>query len=317
MTEINEKSPGRTLYDESVYKEKGSLLKIIAAILMVPLLLITFRFLNQILWWNVSKLEIKSYKTAGIEDFSFLGFSSFKKAQKKISQISQASIKDKIVVSYFDMIHQNVFIVNNRGTRRFMNLGLMNFYAEAGTTTVFFHPTEIIEIRRENVPGKAFFSGISLFSQLFKTMAKKISDEKNESRMSFILNPIENSKYLKIPYMVYFFLPLLIIIMLGTGHRKFFISFFYYIGIFLLFDFKRIFFIAPFSWLTDIVGIDVSRTAAVIISAIILTLFIVGGFWGIFSKHKKKSMEHVDYYFSIWNKGIIVFFLLLPLALRF
>ena len=117
--------------------------------------------------------------------------------------------------------------------------------------------------------------------------------------------------------MVYFFLPLLVIIMLGASHRKFFISFFYYPGLFLLFDFKKVFFIAPFSWLTDLVGIDLSHTAAAIISAILLTLFLVGGFWGILSKHKKESMDYTGYYISVWGKGIIAFFLLLPVALRF
>lgn len=317
MTEIKKKSPGKTLYNESQSREKVSVLKIIIAIMMVPLLLFALRFLNHMLWWNVSKLELKSSKTAGIEDFTFLGLSTYNKAQKKLVLISQTTIKDKSIVSYYDIIHPNVFIVNNRGAGRFVNLGLMNVYAEPGITTLFFHPSEIIEPRRENVPVKAFYFGISLFPQLFKTLAKQISAGENERVMSFILNPIEDSKYLKIPYMVYFFLPLLVIIMLGAGHRKFFISFFYYPGLLLLFDFKRIFFIAPFSWLTDLLGIDVSRTAAAIISAIIVTLFIVGGFWGILSKHKKESLDHTGCYLTVWGKGLIIFFFLLPLALRF
>ena len=317
MTEINEKSPGKTLYDESQPRVKVSVLRIIITIMMVLLLLFAVRFLDHMLWWNVSKLELKSSKTAGIEDFTFLGLSTYKKAQKKLAVISQTTIKDKSIVSYFDIIHPNVFIVNNRSSRRFVNLGLMNFYAEPGKTALLFHPSEIIEIRREKVPVKAFYFGISLFPQLFKTLAKQISDEKSERKISFILNPIENSKYLKIPYMVYFFLPLLVIIMLGAGYRKFFISFFYYVGLFLLFDFKKIFFIAPFSWLTNLVGIDLSHTAAAIISAIILTLFLAGGVWGILSKRKKESLDYTGCYLTVWGKGGIVFFLLLPLALRF
>lgn len=317
MTELDEKSPGKTLYDESQSREKAPVLKIITATLMVLLLLFTVRFLDHLLWWNVSKLELKHSKTAGIEDFTFLGLSTYNKAQKKLALISQTTINDKCIVSYYDIIHPNVFIVNNRGAGRFVNLGLMNVYAEPGITTFFFHPSEIIETGRENVPAKAFYFGISLFPQLFKTLAKQISTGENERGISFILNPIENSKCLKIPYMVYFFLPLLIIIMLGAGHRRFFISFFYYLGLLLLFDFKRIFFIAPFSWLTDLVGLDVSRTAAIIISAIMLILFIIAGFWGIFSKHKKESLDHNGRSLTVWGKGVIIFFFLLPLALRF
>jgi hypothetical protein len=215
------------------------------------------------------------------------------------------------------MIHPGVFIVNNRGSRRFLNLGIMNVYVEPGITALLLHPSEIIETRMESAPALAFYFGISLFPQLFKTLAKQISPDESEKKISFILNPIENSKHLKIPYMIYFFLPLLIIMMLGAGHRKFFISFFYYVGLFLLFDFKKVFFIAPFSWLTGLVGIDVSHTAAAIISAIILTLFIVAGFWGVFSKHRKESMDNRGCYLTVWGKGTVIFFLLLPLALRF
>lgn len=314
---MDEKEPAETLYDESQYKPQVSIVRIILVILFVLVLLFAARFLNHMLWWNITKWELKNSKTARIEDFIFNGFSKYEKAHKKLLDFSKTHIKDKAVVSYFDLVHPTVFIINNRGTKSFVNIGLMNIYPGPGITILFFHPTEIIETRRENAAVKASYYGTSLFPVFFNTLAKKISKGEEGRGISFILNPIEDAKYLKIPYMIYFFLPLLVIFVLGANFRRFYISFFYYLGLFLLFDFKKVFFIAPFSWLTNLLGLDVSHTAAAIISALILTVFLVGGFWGIFYKSKREPREAAGFYLTLWGRGLIIFFLLLPLVLRF
>lgn len=317
MTKMNDKKPAETLYDEESYKPKSSFLKIILIGLSVAVLLITLRFLNHMLYWNMAKLELKNSKTARIEDFSFLGFSSYKKAQKKLLDFSTIKINEKVIVSYYDLVHPAVFIINNRGTKKFVNIGIMNVYPESGITTLFFHPTEIIESRRENAPAKASYYGTSLFPQLYKALAKQKSGAEKGRGISFILNPLEDAKYLKIPYMIYFYLPLLVILIMGANFRRFLISFFYYLGMFLLFDFKKVFFTGPFSWLTNLIGINISHTVTAIISALILTIFLIIGFLGIFYNRKREAGEAAGYYLTTWGKGLIVLFLLLPFVLRF
>jgi hypothetical protein len=317
MTEFNKKDPGRTLYDKSRYKPKVSILKIVFVIFFVLALLLAVCFLDHMLWWNAAKWELKSSRTGRSEDFLFLGFSNYEKAQKKLSEFTGTHINDKTVVSYFDLTHRNVFIINNRGTKSFLNVGIMSVYPESGITTLLFHPSEIVETRRENFSTKALYYGTSLFPQLFDATAKRISKGEEGKGIGFIFNPINDTKYLKIPYMIYFFLPLLIIILLSANYRRFAISFFYYGGLFLLFDFKRVLFIAPFSWLINLLGVNISHTAAAIISALMLTVFITTGFMGIVYKHKREPVENTGYFLPFWGRGLIVFFLLLPLVLRF
>lgn len=317
MTELSEEKPGKTLYDKSQYKPKISIVKILFVIIFVLGLLFAVRFLNQMLWWNVTKWEIKSSQTGRIESFNFLGLANIEKAQKKLSYFSQTSIQEKTIVSYFDLVHPAVFIINNKGAKSFVNIGMMNVYPEPGITTLSFYPSEIIETKRENSPAKALYFGHCLFPKLFETLAAHISGDGAGKGISFIFNPVEDSKYLKIPYMLYFFLPLLIIILLGAHYPKFIISFFYYAGLFLLFDFKRVFFSVPFSWLTNLLGLEVSHLVSAIISALMLTVFIAAGFAGIFYKRRRDPMDYRGYYLTYWGRGLVIFFILLPLVLRF
>lgn len=317
MAEISEETPVKTLYDKSQYKPKVSFVKILFVIIFVLALLFAVRFLNHMLWWNVTKWEIKSSQTGRSESFTFLGLANVEKAQKKLSYFSQTSIQEKTIVSYYDLVHPAVFIINNRGAKSFVNIGMLNVYPEPGITTLSFYPSEIIKTKREKIPATAFYFGHCLFPKLFGALATHISDGGAGKGISFIFNPVEDSKYLKIPYMIYFFLPLLIIILLGAHYPKFIISFFYYVGLFLLFDFKRVFFSIPFSWLTNLLGLEVSHIVSAIISALMLIVFIVAGFAGIFYKRRRDPLDYSGYYLTYWGKGLVIFFILLPLVLRF
>ncbi len=318
-----------TMYDASQYKEKAPLGKILLVIGFVVVMLLAVRFLNLILWWNVTRLELTHdhdpLTKARVGDYSFLGLSGNEAARKKlVNLVTLQRVREVTVTSYFDFLHPAVFLIHSRSNKPYVNLGRMSVYPDKGFTALFFHPTEILETRRQKTGRYATYFGSSLFPALYEKLAGYISSngmgegakDKGEG-ISFIVKPIEETEYLKIPYYFYFYLTLLAILILSAHYGStFYISFFYYLGLFLLFDFKQVLFIVPFQWLINLLGNNISQTLAVIISASIVTLFVIGGFIGIFNS-RKRNKDQVGYNLTVWGKGLIFFFLLLPLSLRF
>lgn len=319
----NSKEPqpvGRTVYDASLYKHRASTGKIILLAAAVLLLLAAVRFLNLTLWWNMTRLEI-SQSNSRVGDYTFLGLSSRQAAQDKLMNSPVRSMKAVSVAAYFDGFHPMVFLVNcNRGGT-FTNLGLTAFYPQTGVTTVIFHPTEIIETHRNGEPAAAVYFGRSLFPVLYEKLAgfiagNGVGESAGNQKISFILNRTEDTDYLNIPYYIYFYVPLLGILFLGAYYgRVFYISFFYFPGLFLLFDFRRVLFTGPFDWLIRLTGLEISQTAAAIVSAVLVGLFVLGGFAGIFNGRNRDSDSEPA--FTTRARALIFFFLLLPLALRF
>lgn len=308
------------MYGEAGHRPKQPLAKILLVTVLVVLLLCVVRFLNLVMWWNVTRLELSTTQLTRVENYHFLGLSSYEKAEKKCQYFSQVRPTGETIVSYFDPVHPVVFLVDKGDQRGFVNLGLMTVYPGPGLTAFIFYPADIVESKRKNSPGKAVYFGNSLFPGLFQTLAKYIAgsggrDQPPGSGISYIINPLEDSKYLKVPYMVYFYLPMVLIFILGVHYGgAFYISFFYYLGLFLLFDFRKVLFIIPFSWLIKLLGIEVSPLAAFITAALVLTLFAVLAFVGISYYRRLAPAERR---LGLWSKGLIFFFLLCPLFLRF
>ena len=323
----NNRKPGRTLYDASQYKIKTPFGKILAAIGFVVVLLLAIRFLNLILWWNVTRLELTHdhdpLAKARVGDYRFQGLSGYEAARKKMMDaVALQRVREVTVISYFDFLHPAIFLIHSRSSNPYVNLGRMSVYPDKGYTALYFHLSEILETRRKETGTHAAYFGRSLFPVLYETLAGTISGsrigERTSSKgqgISFILEPLEETAYLKIPYYLYFYLSLLAILILSAHYGStFYISFFYYLGLFLLFDFKKALFTIPFQWLINLLGVNISQTLAAVISAGIVTLFVIGGFIGIFSSRQR---DPVDYNLTVWGKGLIFFFLLLPLFLRF
>lgn len=329
LAEENKRKQDRkpTMYDASQYKEKAPLGKILLVIGFVLVLLLAIRFLNLSLWWNVTRLELTHdhdpLTKARVGDYSFMGLSGYEAARKKLmNSVTLQRVREVTVTSYFDLLHPAIFLIHSRSSKPYVNLGRMSVYPDKGFTTLFFHPTEILETRRQKTGRYAIYFGSSLFPALYKKLAGYISSngigegakDKGEG-ISFIVKPIEETEYLKIPYYIYFYLSLLAILILSAHYGSiFYISFFYYLGLFLLFDFKKALFTIPFQWLINLLGVNISQTLAAVISAGIVTLFVIGGFIGIFNSCRR---DQVGYNLTVWGKGLIFLFLLLPLSLRF
>ena len=317
----------RTMYGASQYKIKTPLVKILSVIGFVVVLLLAIRFLNLILWWNVTRLELthNTLTKARVGDYSFMGLSGYEEARKKLkNSVTLQRVREVTVTSYFDLLHPAIFLIHSRSSKTYVNLGRMSVYPDIGFTALFFHPGEILETRRKATGRHATYFGSSLFPVIYESLAGFISSgtigeiaRGKERGISFIIKPIEETEYLKIPYYLYFYLSLLaILILISRYGNTFYISFFYYLGLFLLFDFKKALLIVPFQWLINLLGVNISQTWAVIISTGIVTIFVIGGFFGIYSS-RKRSIDQLGYNLTVWGKGLIYFFLLLPLFLRF
>jgi hypothetical protein len=314
--------PGKTLYDSSIHKEKKPILKPLLTTGAIILMLAAFHVINLTIQWNITKLEISTNELTKerLGYYTFLGLTNHETAQRKLKTAIGLQIKPFTVVSYFDLIHPAVFLIHSRSSNAVVFTGSMMTYPGIGFTDIYFHASEIVQTIKKEKGTRVFYYGNSLFPGLYHKIAQTMIDSEigegiRRSDLSFILTPVEDSQYLKIIHYTYFFLPLVMILILASYYGKvFYIAFFYYLGLFLLFDFKRFLFTIPFSWLIDILHLKLSSSTETIVAAVITALFVIFAFIGLFSRKKRLEKEQA---LTVWGKGLIVFFILLPLVLRF
>lgn len=127
---------------------------------------------------------------------------------------------------------------------------------------------------------------------------------------SFVVKSLETSRYLKIPYLLYFYLPLFLICMsvlrFGLGM---FAAFLYYVEMFFLFDYQNLFVKVGFDWAWQLLNFKISETASQFIAAALAIVFLACTIFGFWHWEKRESSHR--------QKRILLFFMLLPLALFF
>ncbi|MCU0289149.1 MAG: hypothetical protein MUF15_22490 [Acidobacteria bacterium] len=307
--------------------------KILSIIFFIVLMLAAARLINQTVWWNMIKLEIKNNPATAVTNYSFLGLSGYNVARDRLTGMINQKIREVTIVSYFDFIHPAVFLVHSRSRNALVNMGILNLLPGKGFIDCFFFPSEIIKVRAtqdDRTNTEVIYYGASLFPQLYWSLARRIekaatmadpvvqqTDSSSQST-SFLLNPIEKATYLKIPYYFHFYFPLLLILILTAFYGKAFcIAFFYYLELFLLFDFRKVMFTVPFSWFIDLTGMNISPTAATVLAAALTFVFTICAFAGISHINKKRKEKFGFVQLTAWGKGLIFFFILLPWVIRF
>ncbi|MDQ1352025.1 MAG: hypothetical protein QG657_2331 [Acidobacteriota bacterium] len=299
--------------------------KVLMVSLLILLMLVAARFINLAICWNSAKLEVQDNTSLPQTNYRFLGLSDYETAQGKLNGLVNSQIREFTVVSYYDLFHSAVFLIHSRSKSPLVNVGIMSVLPGKGFFAYFFHPTEILEFRASESNRQAIYYSSAIFSSIYWNIARRLSgqqvgEEAGDSAqpISFIINRVEDADYLKIPYYVYFYFPLLLILILTAFYGKpFCISFFYYLGLFLLFDFRRVLFTIPFSWLITLLGLNISPTMTAVISVGFAILFIIGGLSGVVYVINKRKENLGNIQLTIWGKGLIVFFILLPVFLRF
>lgn len=304
-----------SVYDPNQFKKTRPKVNIFYLIGLLVILLVVFRFINLTLWWFMGKLELTSlvYQPAKMlmltenVNYSFLDFSNYKKAEKKCREFAQQHPGDKTihVAAYFNLLHPGVFLIQNNNGNSFVDLGRIIVTAAPGLSTFTLYVSDFIEKHRNHKKTKKHLGTSLLLSSL---LPLKTQDTGN--RITFILKPPEKLKYLNIPYLLYFYLPLVLILIFSHMYsRAVFLSFFYYLFLFLLFDFRAVLFTVPFNWVMESFDLVPSGLIETWGAMVVTLLFTLLGIIGIFSWKNRRNIYK--------ERLIVLFFLLLPLFLRF
>jgi hypothetical protein len=283
-------------------------------LILVLVCLFLVRFLNLTLIWHLNKLELKSGQQEGSGNCVFLGLGNQEKAKKRLLNYCDTHSREISVVAFYNLSYPTIFFINNKGKKSFVDLGRLVVFVGSGFTSVSLLPSDIIIRKWKNTIQSRFF-GESLMSFLFDGISRHMSAGSKSGlkvgpRISYVLKPLEKSRYLKIAYMLYFYLPLFFIFYFSSLYgRAGYSAFFYYIGLFFLFNFKKILVTVPFFWLIDLFNGEDPEVVIFVAALFLLALFLSAGFIGLMSWKKNDINPKV--------KPFIFFFILLPLFLRF
>ncbi len=294
-----------SIYDEKKFKKAGLRVNLFYLFGILIILLVVFRFLNLAMWWFTTQLELTNKPPDKQLWYTSLHLSSHEKAKKKCLELSQRHpAANVIVVSYFNLFHPGVFLVHNKAKNSTVDLGRMVIPLGPGLFTFRIHLTDIIEKQwNQTLQWRRFTSSILL------TFFIK-EDRAANKNLSYILKSVENTAYLDIPYLIYFYLPLVLILIFSSIYSPaVFTSFFYYPGLFLLFDFKTVLFRVPFRWLMQLFNITDTTPVEGIGAVVVAVLFTLLGIYGLFNWKKRRDIFK--------ERLIVLFFILLPIFLRF
>jgi len=284
-------------------------------VFMVSLvILIVIRFLNFSFIWQMNKLEIEKNPMVETKNYFFLGLSSYERARQRLLKYSDTRSRPLAVVSYYSLLNPMVFWVSNSGSNTFVELGRLAVLVEPGLTSLTLLPQDVIEVKRGDILQRTFF-GSALLSSLMDTSGGNHSKtsttrQKSVKPLSYVYNELGPSHFLKIPYMVYFYLPVLLIFWLSLIYGKgIYVGFLYYFWIFLFFDIRSIFVEIPFFWLFDLLGIEISSGVSMMMGIGIIMIFLTLAVLGLAHWRNVKK--------TFWSLTSIFVLILLPLFLRF
>jgi hypothetical protein len=303
-----------SLYDKKKPKKSWGITNFFLFSLLVILILLAIRFANVSLIWQLNRLELRHNPMVDIQNFTFLGLSTRETATTRLKKISDTHSGGVAIVSYYTFSDPAGFLINNPGPPLFIDIGRMAVFIKPGVTWIQISLEDMIEMEW-NQSRQMAFMGFSIFSFLVDGSPGLSGGSGRRrrnfgSRISYVENPVEKTKYLKISGMIYFFLPMLFIFWLSSGYGKgFYTAFLYYVVFFFLFDFRKAFVTVPFYWVFDIASWEISDALALGIALFILIIFLIFALVGI---SNSRSMEDKS-----WGKRLVFIFILLPLFIRF
>jgi hypothetical protein len=257
------------------------------------------------MWWLMTDLELTHKRPDKQVKYTSLFLSSHENAKEKCLELSQRyPAADVTAASYFNLLHPAVFLVHNKAKHAAVDLGRMTVMLGPGLFTFRIHLTDIIEKQWNQTVKQTRFASSILLAFFMK------EDPAAGKDISFILESMEKTTYLYIPYFIYFYLPLALILVLSIFYsRAVFTSFFYYTGLFLLFDFKAVLFRTPFSGLFQLFSVKDITPVEGVGAVVVAVLFTLLGIYGLINWKNRREIFK--------ERLIVLFFILLPIFLRF
>lgn len=293
----SEKKPARRL--------TGRLPLLLAALLAV-------HFLNLFMNWTVIRREIVQKPAYHTPEYTFLGFAPLHRAKIAAAQrLPNAAPLGRVFAS-FDPFHQAVFMVWNNGAEGdFFDLGPVLAAVPAGASRVAFFPASVFLLRHGERTLARNYGG-SIFGDVWAGWLNETTNGGkggNEGMSgSFVVKQEQGSISLRVPYLVYFYLPLVLIaILMATYGTAMAAAFFYYAGMFFLFDFQKLFVTVPLARLFVALGVEPADSWTKVLAVALALLFLAAAVYGLWN-WKKSEMSPRD-------KWIVWFFVLLPLFL--
>lgn len=245
-------------------------------------------------------------------EYTFIGFSPLNKKEIAAVKFLPNAAPAGRAFGFFDPIHPAVFLVWNNGPGEdFFDLGPVIIAVPAGSSRVTFFPGAVFLLQQGERKTARYFGDAIVGRAWCAFLGKKlILNEKKKTLApgSFVVKAPEQSPYLKIPYLLYFYLPLaLIVILIAISGAGMAAAFFYYVGMFFLFDFKKLFVTVPLAWLFNALGVELPDLWIKVLPVILVLLFLAAGIYGLLG-WKNREMPPS-------GKWIVLFFILLPFAL--
>ncbi len=280
--------------------------------LLLALSLLAAHFLNVFMQWTVIRKELSQKPSFHSPEYSFLGFSLFNRDEIAAARRLPNAAPTGRIFAYFDLLHPAIFMVWNNGSAGdFFDLGPVLAALPAGASRVTFSPGSVFLLRHGEKTVARNFGGSILGAFWSRSVNEKNgSPGKGHLPGSYVLKPVRESPSLRIPYLVHFFLPLaLIVILIATSGTGMAAAFFYFAGMFFLFDFERLFVTVPLAWLFNAIGVELPDPWVKVLAVALALLFLAAAAYGLL-RWKNKEMPPS-------GKWIVLFFVLLPPALFF
>ncbi len=295
---------------QGLQKRKIGVQRPLLAVSVFIVVLLAVRILNLGLWWHTNRLELQNKAILSNTQYTFLGFSSRARATEELEKVGSFGTSATIAVAYYDLFTPIGFVVLNRQENSEMvDMGRLILHTCPGpsSTQLYFHGAII-----QNCSGKISekYYEQFLLQRLLKIVSSKITKPNVEGKaLSFIQKPLAGSNYLRLPYLIYFYVPLVFLILLtlnfGPGMLT---GFFYFVEVFFLFDYRQVLAEVPFSWVKSLTGgefgLSASMVTAVVVAVLALFLFTAG----LFNWRSLRERPIA----RLW----VLFFLLLPFIIR-
>jgi hypothetical protein len=280
--------------------------------LLVLAALLLVHFLNVFMQWRLISGELAARPAFNSPEYTVIGFAPFHGEEIAATRRLPNAAPTGRIYAYYDLLHPAVFMVwNNSGAEDFFELGPVLAALPAGASRVFLFPGAVFSLR-QGERRVARNHGGSILGGLWAGALNKRDVEAGQGGLSgsFIARPVAGSSAQRLPYLAFFYLPLVLIAILmaaaGTGMAA---AFFYYAGAFFLFDFQKFFVSVPLAWLFAALKVEVPDLWIRVLAVAMALLFLAAAVFGLL-RWKNREMPPSA-------KWIVLFFVLLPLALFF
>ena len=276
--------------------------------------LLVAHFLNLFMNWTVIRRELVQKPTYHSPEYTFLGFAPLNREKIAATQRLPNAAPSGRVFASFDPFHQAVFTVwNNGGEGDFFDLGPVLVAVPAGASRITFFPGSVFMLRHGEGELARNYGG-SIFGSVWAGWLSHNSTKGKNGNVgmpgSFVAKQEQGSTSLRVPYLVYFYLPLvLIVILMATHGTAMAAAFFYYAGMFFLFDFQKLFVTVPLSRLFAVLGVEPADSWTRVLAVTLALVFLGAAVHGLW-RWKNSEMPGSGKWF-VW------FFILLPLFLFF